>query len=98
MVSQAYQAFVQIRKYGFAVFSKLLQFMVSQSLARFCKDSKMDFRKDLQMRKSWFFARFHNGPFADEPRTLPAEPALSLANLKFVVTLNRANDFLSASP
>ena len=35
------QAFMQIRKYGpgFAVFSKLLQFMVSQSFARFCKEN-----------------------------------------------------------
>ena len=44
--------------HGFATF-KL------QAFARSRKDSQMDFRKDLQVQKSCFFARIRNGHFAD---------------------------------
>ena len=44
--------------HGFATF-KL------QAFARSRKDSQMDFRKDLQVQKSCFFARICNGHFAD---------------------------------
>ena len=47
VISHAFASFAQIRKYGFAVFRKLLQFMVSQAFARIHKDSQMDFRRDL---------------------------------------------------
>ena len=46
MISHAFASFEQIRKYGFAVFGKLSQFMVSQAFARISKDSQMDFRRD----------------------------------------------------
>ena len=60
----------------FAMFSEDLQAfkihgpVVLQAFARFCKDLQMDFHKDLQVLKSWFFARIHNGHFADELRKL----------------------------
>ena len=50
---------------AFATFRKLSQFMVLQAFARSRKDSQMDFRKDLQVQKSCFFARIRNGHFAD---------------------------------
>ena len=69
-LSQKYLGFASIRKYDFTDFCKLsrniaLQFLVSQGFARFRKVSQMDFRKDSQVRKSWFFARIRNGHFAD---------------------------------
>ena len=45
-ISHAFASFVHICKYGFAVFRKLSQFMVSQAFARIRKDSQMDFRRD----------------------------------------------------
>ena len=56
------QAFMQICKYGFAVFHQDLQALaihrkVSQGFARF--------RKVSQVRKSWFFARICNEHLAD---------------------------------
>ena len=39
--------------------------VVSQAFANFRKDSQMDFRKDSQVQKSWFFARICNVHFAD---------------------------------
>ena len=63
------QAFAQIRKYGIAAFRNISQAFAIYCFASFSNLSQMDFRKDLQVRKSWFFARIRNGHFADE--TLP---------------------------
>ena len=49
----------------FAIFRKVLQFVVLQSLAKFCKVLQIDFRKFLRVGKSWSFTRFCNGQFAN---------------------------------
>ena len=84
ILSQKYLGFASFRKYDLAGFRKLSRKFANMVLQRFAifhkwfaiycfasfsNLSQMDFRKDLQVRKSWFFARIRNGHFADE--TLP---------------------------
>ena len=62
------QAFAQIRKYGFAVFRKDSQGFAIYGFAcfaRFRKVLQIDFCKDSQVLKSWFFASILNGHFVD---------------------------------
>ena len=72
MISHAFASFARISKYGFAVFSKLLQAFTIHGFTSFRKDSQgfanglsQGFAKDSQVRKSWFFSRICNGHFGD---------------------------------
>ena len=63
--SQKYLGFANFQKYDIAGFHKLFHIFAIYSFAKFCKVLQLDFGKDSQVPKSWFFTRFCNGYFAD---------------------------------
>ena len=57
--------FANIDLQCFATFSKVLQFIISQSFERFHKVSQIDFARISKCKNHGFLARFSNGPFDD---------------------------------